>query len=152
MLSKTIKNRLYLAYLCVLAITIIFCGYAQSIDSMDVVERADVKKSTEKTRNVDVNIEIYSSASSKSPQFSDRVKMSNKDSVSDLLRSLRSDNVITYEVTLYTDRTEINHVNNIYPQVGEEWRVFVDGKDITSQLSSVNLENNKTYVLKLIHI
>ncbi len=140
-----------MGYIVLLAFLLVFVHYAQNRDVVEVVERTKEKKTADKTRNVDVSFELYSTTEGTKPVLTHRIQMSNQDSISDLLRKLRSEDVISYEITEYTDRVEINHVNNIFPQFGTEWAVFYEGKNITSKVASINLQNDKTYSLNLIH-
>jgi hypothetical protein len=150
MLNQSFKKQLTFAYIFLLIFSVVFVKYALKQDYVAVNEKDSTKKDTTETRNVDVSLEVFEDLDSSVPTSSYRVKMSNLNTVGDLIHKLRSDELISYEITSYIDGFELNHVNRIFPNPGEKWAVFYNGEDITSKIDSIDLKNDEIYSLRLI--
>ena len=133
-------------------ITFFFIKYSLNQENITVTERDEDSGKLVKTRDVKVTLEIFEELDAPSPSSSYSIEMSNLDTVEDLIHKLRSDDLISYEITSYIDGFELNHVNRIFPNMGEKWAVFYNDENITSRISSIKLENKSVYSLKLIRI
>lgn len=77
-----------------------------------------------------------------------RVRLENKDSVTNLLEYLRNNNNFWYEKTAYTYGTELENINGQKAKDGFRWAVFYNGVDITFKIESLKLENGAVYEIK----
>jgi len=114
-------------------------------DVLNVMEQQTTKKAvTIKPVKVTLNVEL--------PQITltYNLNMKNTDSVLDFLNELRRTTNFRYQKTSYVDRNEIDYINGIYPQDGFKWRIYSNEKDLTQTFEDTHLENNTTYVIKLI--
>ncbi len=152
MLSQQQRKLLAYLYATLLLFAVLFVKYALSQDLVDLDSKEDPTENLVLTRLVDVSLNLYTDPNQEEPTESFKLKMSNQESVWELLSKLRDKGFLTYEVVAYTDHLEILHVNHIYPQLGESWRVFFAGQDITSQLKDIHLNQSDTFDLKLIRI
>ena len=150
MLNHLLRKRLTYGYIILLIASVIFINYSLKQDYVDVSEKENKKDSFVEMRNFKVTLEIFEDLDSSVATSSITVEMSNQDSVGDLLHKLRSENLISYEITSYIDSIELNHVNRVFPNVGEKWAVFYKGEDITHKINSVYLEKAAIYSLHLI--
>lgn len=153
MLNQRIQKRLYIAYLLLLAIA---CGYAKFVlsqDYIEVEEKNSAKKEIVQRRFVDATVEVYP-ASLENQNWSSpiiyRTKKSNQDSVLELLKSARANGAFSFEITSYIDQIVIDQVNHVSPKPNEKWAVFDGEKDITQEILSEYLQDNKIYTLKLV--
>lgn len=79
-----------------------------------------------------------------------RETLKNTDTIEELLQLMRKKKILTYETNKYTYGTEIDSINDIKPASNYKWVVLSDGNDVTLEINSKRLENNKTYELKMV--
>ena len=80
-------------------------------------------------------------------------RMENVDTTYDLFKRLKNETgTFAFEITEYSDRLSIDHINNIYPKEGMVWALFDGDKDITNDFKEYSLRDNTAYSLKLIRI
>lgn len=76
--------------------------------------------------------------------------LKNTDTIEELLQLMRKKNILTYETNKYTYGTEIDSINSRKPANNYKWVIFTDGNDVTLEIGSKRLENNKIYELKTV--
>ncbi len=150
MLSQQQRKLLAYLYAFFFVLAIFFVRYALNQDLVDLDAKDDPLENLVLTRLVDVTLNLYPDPIQEESVDSFKLKMSNHDSVLDFLSRLRSKGFLLYEIVAYTDHLEIVHVNHIYPQFGESWRLFFNGEDITNRLKDIHLNQSDVFDLKLI--
>jgi len=79
-----------------------------------------------------------------------RARLENKDTVEYLFDYLRNERGFKYEKVAYTYGTEIDNINSKKAPTGYKWAVYKGDDDITSDIDNERLENETTYVLRLV--
>ena len=75
-------------------------------------------------------------------------KLTDGDSVRDLLFDLRDNADFYYEVDMYTYGTDLVSVFGQSSPNGSKWAVFLDNKDITKDISQTNLQDKAVYTIR----
>jgi hypothetical protein len=139
---------LKIAYLILLATTVIYIKSVLDVDSFKASEKV-VEKPAEKIRVVTVNLLLVERGQTTK---SYTAKLRNIDTVEDFLKEVRDKQGFYYEKELYTYGTEILTVFDQIPEKGEKWAVLLNDKDITNRVSDEYLIDDSTYVIKQISL
>lgn len=80
-----------------------------------------------------------------------KINPKDNDSVADLMLKAKEENEsFVYDRIAYSYGYEFEHVNNIFNDSDNEWRISVDNTDITMEMDSTYLQNGKTYILQYV--
>ncbi|HSX39081.1 MAG TPA: hypothetical protein VLI92_00625 [Candidatus Saccharimonadales bacterium] len=139
-LNPRYKYVAIIGYLVFLVAGILYVHSVISSGKVQVSTQSTPKK-VPKVRFIDVSLQIENG-----PTY--RIKLTNFDTVLDLLDEARQHNGFRYELVEYTDGTQIDSINGISSTAARKWRVFVGEKDVTSNMGDVVLENDKTYTIR----
>lgn len=77
------------------------------------------------------------------------LRMENKDSLWDLLESLRQRGLLTFEQTEYTYGAKVTSLNGIEPTNNKQWNFYKENEQISKDFEKVKLEDEVTYTLRL---
>jgi len=132
-----------IAYILFLAFTVVYVKNVLDEDSFKVVE-TDPKKPVVKVKEAKVRLLVETAEGQK--QYS--AKLTDGDSVQDLLFDLRDNADFYYEVDMYTYGTELVSVFGQSPINGSKWAVFMDDKDITKDISQTKLLDKAVYTIR----
>ncbi len=133
------KNKRIGVYLYIIGLIVgfLFVQNTLNLKSVDVVTK-EVDKTEPKIKKVRVNLKVETDAVSKSYTY----ELTDSESVFDLLQLAREDDVIYFETTEYSSRTDLDFINY-------NFNIFLDGNDITDIIGETNLVDENTYSLVL---
>ena len=136
------KAKKYFPYLYILFL--IFSAFYVK----DVLKEGDLKKynsSVEKAEKIlDVNVTLIANGKVYT------AKLRSDDTILDLFEDLRDHDNFYYEKTDYVYGTEIGMVNGDKAPIGYKWEVFINEEIITNDIGDIYLENEQTYIIKLV--
>jgi hypothetical protein len=138
------KKILIILYLVFITFSFFYVKNVLKEESVGVYQR-EIKK-VEEEYPVNVTFRYYDNNNVR--EFKETLK--NTDTIDELLQLMRKKNILTYETNKYTYGTEIESINNIKPPINYKWVVFTDGNDVTIEIGSRRLEDNKIYELKMV--
>jgi hypothetical protein len=140
-MTSKVKNILIIAYIIFMVFGVIYVNAVSKLTSIGQVN--DNKEEPVKSKPAKVSLIVKGSKTY-------TITLQTTDSVSYLFDQLRKDKVFNYEKTRYTYGTEINSVNGERAPEGYKWKIYLDGKDITFNISDVQLADKNTYELNLV--
>jgi len=132
-----------IAYLPFILISVIYVKNVLDEDSFKVGEKEPEKKVV-KVKEVKVKLLVETADGRK--EYS--AKLTDGDSVQDLLFDLRDNADFYYEVDMYTYGTALVSVFGQSPINGSKWAVFLDDKDITKDISQTKLLDKAVYTIR----
>lgn len=146
--GRHIKTSMLLkvAYLVLLATTILYVKSVLDVDSFKATEKTP-EKSLVKIEEVSVKLVTDINGTSATYE----AKMQSNDTVEDLLKELRRTRGLYYEKDLYTYGTEIISVFGQEADIGKKWGILLNNTDITNKIADEYLVDGATYTLT-IHI
>ena len=133
------------AYLVFILISIIYVKNVLDEDSFKVTEKEPDKKVV-KVKEAKVSLVVQTVDGQK--EYS--AKLTDGDSVQDLLVDLRDNTDFYYEVDMYTYGTELIRVFDKEPERGSAWAVFFGDENITKDMSQTKLKDKAVYTIKQI--
>ena len=133
------------SYILLIILSVIYVKNVLDEDSFKVTEKEPDKKVV-KVKEAKVNLVVQTVNGQK--EYS--AKLTDGDSVQDLLADLRDNADFYYEVDMYTYGIELVSVYGQSPADGSTWAVFVDDKNITKDISQTNLQDKAVYTIKQI--
>lgn len=136
-----------ISYLLFILISVMYVKNVLDEDSFKVTEKEPDKKMV-KVKEAKVNLVVQTVDGQR--EYS--AKLTDSDSVQDLLSDLRDNTDFYYEADMYTYGTELVSVFGQSPSNGSKWAVFLDDKDITKNISKNKLQNNAVYSIKQVPI
>ena len=131
------------SYILLIILSVIYVKNVLDTDSFKVTEKEPDKKVV-KVKEVKVSMVVQTADGQK--EYS--AKLTDGDSVQDLLFDLRDNANFYYEVDMYTYGTELVSVFGKEPESGNKWAVFLDDKDITRDISQTKLLNEAVYTIR----
>lgn len=141
---KNIKNALIGMYIFLLVGGYFYVPNVLKHTEINEIDKD--KETIEDTKPVKVTLIVEDLTSKQTFEL----KLTNKDSVNDLLENARDTNKIFFEKTRYIYGNELEKVNNKETPIGYHWKLFLNDSDITYKMDDLKLTNNTTYYLKLI--
>lgn len=133
------------AYLLFILMSIVYIKNVLDEDSFKVAEKEPDKKVV-KVKEAKVSLVVQTVDGQK--EYS--AKLTDGDSVQDLLVDLRDNTDFYYEVDMYTYGTELVNIFAKEPENGSVWAVFLDDKNITRDISQTKLKDKAVYTIKQI--
>lgn len=132
----------YLPYLYVLFLIFSFFYVT------DVLREGELKEydsSVEKAKkNVDVDVTLIANGKIYT------AKLRSNDTILDLFEDLRDHTDFYYEKTDYTYGTEIEMINGEKAPSGYKWKVYLNENVVTENIGDIYLEDEQTYIIKLL--
>lgn len=144
-ISPKLKNILIVSYVAVLALGAIFVKSVISDEGVQISQKEEEKSLP---KPVEANISITIISNNLTLPYS--LTTDESKSVIGMLDQLQKDNKLSYEKTEYTYGTEIDNINGQIASDNSKWAVMLDGKDVTTQINELNVQNGKTYEIKII--
>ncbi len=138
------KKILIISYLVFLILSFFYIKNVLKEESVGVYQKEI--KNFEDEYEVSVTFRYYDNNSVR--EFKETLK--NTDTIEELLQLMRKKNVLTYETNKYTYGTEIESINTRKPADNYKWVIFSDGNDVTLEIGSKRLEDNKIYELRMV--
>jgi len=132
-----------IAYLLFILMSVIYVKNVLDEDSFKVTEKEPDKKVV-KVKEAKVNLVVQTVNGQK--EYS--AKLTDGDSVQDLLADLRDNADFYYEVDMYTYGTDLVSVFGQSSPNGSKWAVFLDDKDITKDISQTKLMDKAVYTIR----
>ncbi len=145
--AQIAKKTLIIAYTILLTFSVL---YVHKIISSGEVRIKDLptEQKQEDPEEVKATLIITGLSGSKSYQ----AKGFEPYTLLDMLEELHNETDLYYEKTLYTYGTKIDGIDRQFAPAGYDWKLFYNSKEVSSDLSVVQLENRGVYELKLIRI
>ncbi len=134
-----------IAYLIFILMSVIYIKNVLDEDSFKVTEKEPDKKVV-KVKEAKVSLVVQTVDGQK--EYS--AKLTDGDSVQDLLVDLRDNTDFYYEVDMYTYGTELIRVFDKEPERGSAWAVFFGDENITKDMSQTKLKDKAVYTIKQI--
>ncbi len=138
------KKILIILYLIFITFSFFYIKNVLKEESVGVYQKEI--KNFEDEYEVSVTFRYYDNSNVR--EFKETLK--NTDTIEELLQLMRKRNILTYETNKYTYGMEIESINGIKPANSYKWVIFTDGNDVTLEIGSKRLEDNKTYELKMV--
>jgi hypothetical protein len=95
-----------------------------------------------------ISVSLILSSGSKDIVYTKEMK--SDDNVKKLLKEMREDGNLIYELNEYTYGTEIISINRVVPRNGYKWAILLNNKDITLNMEEIDLIKNGSYILKIV--
>lgn len=133
------------AYILFLIFTTIYVKNVLDEDSFKVTEKEPDKKVV-KVKDAKVSLVVQTIDGQK--EYS--AKLTDGESVQDLLADLRDNTDLYYEIDIYTYGTELISVFGKEPVTGSVWAIFLDDTNITKDISQTKLKDKAVYTIKQI--
>ena len=128
------------------ALALIFL-YVNSVLKQERIEIYKEKKvETEKTYPIEVSL-IHINGTR---QETYKKTLDSNENVGKLLKELRNDDGLIFELNQYTYGTEILSVNGVLPKEGFKWVIFQGDKDVTKNMNETTLIKDGVYTLKIV--
>lgn len=132
-----------IAYLIFILMSVIYIKNVLDEDSFKVTEKEPNKKAV-KVKEAKVSLAVQTVDGQK--EYT--AKLTDGDSVQDLLVDLRDNTDFYYEIDMYTYGTELASVFGKEPETGSVWAVFSDDKNITRDILQTKLRDKAVYTIK----
>lgn len=136
------KKVLWLSYVIVL-ISLVFYVRNTLNDDFYVVKDNEQITNFEEAKEAKVRLSVNIQGNEQ--EYS--LRLTTKDSVEDMLKTLREDQGLYYEKDMYAYGIEITEVMDTLPKVGNKWAVMYEGSNITASINDTYLVHNASYVL-----
>ncbi len=121
--------------------------YVNSVLKQERIEIYKEKKvETEKTYPIEVSL-IHLNGTR---QETYKKTLDSNENVGKLLKELRNDDGLIFELNQYTYGTEILSVNGVLPKEGFKWVIFQGDKDVTKNMNETTLVEDGVYTLKIV--
>lgn len=128
------------------ALALIFL-YVNSVLKQERIEIYKEKKvETEKTYPIEVSL-IHINGTR---QETYKKTLDSNENVGKLLKELRNDDGLIFELNQYTYGTEILSVNGVLPKEGYKWVILQGETDVTKNMNETTLVKDGVYTLKVV--
>lgn len=144
-LQQRAQTLFFVIYGIILLFVIVYSYSVLKVKKVDVLDKPKEVASQVKSTPIKVNLNLVINGTTNNYS----VSLTSLDSVLDLLKQLRKENKIRYEITEYTYGVVFDEVNSIKSTENAEWKLYQDGKDITSSIRNLKLTDGATYTLML---
>lgn len=138
------KKYLIPAYILLLVFSFFYVRSVLNNESIKVMEKEKIEENVFEIKPAVTYLNIEGGESY-------RVRLTNANSVYDILEYLRDENKLYFEKTSYTYGTELDIVNTLPPN-GYLWKVYYGDKDITYAIEELKIKDKDVYTIKLVPI
>ena len=138
--NLTPKQILTIAYVLLLTGGFLFVKSTLNEETIKITQKEE-KQSSQDIKPVKVTLTLEQNGT----KHEYKRKMQNNQTVLDLFRNLRAENILTYEKTEYVYGTELDIINNIQATENNKWKVYlkIEKEKYTDQVKNLKLSERR---------
>ena len=141
---KILQKYWYYAYLVILVGGVIYTSLVLRREDLQVSNKTK-KPVPPDERLVSVNVTVDNDLS----ETTYKAKLKNVDTVYDTIDKLRADQGFYYEITDYLYGTQIDCINKKCAGPNYIWKVYLENKDVTTEIKNANFDKGANILIKL---